>query len=98
MADNDLVRVYRDDGSGVKLTRAEAETFVAANPTYHIEGEQPASGPTADEGEATESDLGSMTKAELVELADSKGVDSSGTKGDIIARLEGDQADEPADD
>ena len=35
----------------------------------------------------TEAQLKKLKKAELVELAEGKGVDSSGTKGDIIARL-----------
>lgn len=39
---------------------------------------------------APEPDLASLKKDELVEAAESQGVDSSGTKADIIARLEGD--------
>lgn len=34
-------------------------------------------------------DLDSMTKAELVALADESGVDSSGTKAEIVAALRG---------
>lgn len=32
--------------------------------------------------------LGDMLKADLVSLAESRGIDSSGTKADILARLE----------
>lgn len=35
-------------------------------------------------------DLDSMTKAELVELAEQRGVDSSGTKSELVAALRGD--------
>jgi len=49
----DLVRVYGPDGSGVRLTAEEAAVFVAANPTYHIEGDakvtEPEPEPTPEE-------------------------------------------------
>jgi hypothetical protein len=32
-------------------------------------------------------DLSTLTKAELVSLAEERGIDSSGTKADLIARL-----------
>jgi hypothetical protein len=35
-------------------------------------------------------DYGSLLKAELVETADARGIDSTGTKADIIERLEAD--------
>lgn len=34
-------------------------------------------------------DYGSLLKADLVALAQERGLDSSGTKADIVARLEG---------
>jgi hypothetical protein len=39
---------------------------------------------------ASGDELEDMTKAELVELAEESGVDSSGTKAEIIAALRGD--------
>jgi len=39
---------------------------------------------------AEDDDLEGKTKAELVELADAQGVDSSGTKAEIISALRGD--------
>jgi SAP domain-containing protein len=50
---------------------------------------RPGTGP-APKPEATPPapDLAALKKAELVELADERGVDSSGTKADIIERLE----------
>ena len=38
-------------------------------------------------------DYGSLLKADLVEQAEHRGIDSSGTKADIIERLEADDAD-----
>jgi hypothetical protein len=42
----------------------------------------------AAEPETTTVDYGSLLKAELVEQAEGRGIDSSGTKADIIERLE----------
>ena len=42
----------------------------------------------AAEPETETVDLGSLLKAELVEKAEERGIDSSGTKADIIERLE----------
>ena len=41
-------------------------------------------------GEQADRDLEELTKAELVDLADAQGVDSTGTKAEIIAALRGD--------
>ncbi len=38
--------------------------------------------------ESATTDLEDLRKAELVELAESQGLDSSGTKADIIARIQ----------
>jgi hypothetical protein len=40
--------------------------------------------------ETETADYGSLLKAELVETADARGIDSTGTKADIIERLEAD--------
>lgn len=51
--------------------------------------------PAAEPEPETETvDYGSLLKAELVEQADERGIDSSGTKADIIERLEADDADQ----
>lgn len=49
-------------------------------------------GGTAPEPESVTADYGSLLKADLVEQADERGIDSTGTKADIIERLE--QADD----
>lgn len=75
------MRVY-DHGRDPKLeTQDEMETRV------HRDGDFYDSPPgiTITESE----DLESMTKAELVELAESRGVDSSGTKAELVDRLGG---------
>ena len=40
--------------------------------------------------ESETADYGALLKAELVETADARGIDSTGTKADIIERLEAD--------
>lgn len=47
-------------------------------------------GPGFYAGDESEEDLESLTKAELVEKAEAQGVDSTGTKAEIIAALRGD--------
>ena len=44
----------------------------------------------APEPETETVDYGAMLKTELVETADERGIDSTGTKADIIERLEAD--------
>ena len=52
---------------------------------------RPGSGPRAVKVKATAApDLTTLKKDELIELAAEKGVDTAGTKADIIERLEGD--------
>lgn len=43
-------------------------------------------------------DLTSLKKAELVELADERGVDSSGTKAEILERLESPAGEDSSDE
>ena len=45
---------------------------------------------TAPEPETETVDYGALLKADLVEQADERGIDSTGTKADIIERLEAD--------
>ena len=52
----------------------------------------------APEPETPPADLASLKKAELVEFAEERGVDSSGTKADIIARFESPADEESSDD
>jgi hypothetical protein len=54
---------------------------------------RPGSGPRAVKVKATKTaaaELTTLKKDELIELASEKGVDTAGTKADIIERLEGD--------
>lgn len=53
-------------------------------PTRRTAASAPAEAPAPAEDEPA---LGSLKKDELIALADEQGVDSSGTKADIIARL-----------
>jgi hypothetical protein len=91
-----LVRVDTDGkGNLLKLTRRQADEFVATHagakivatpertnvdevPTLHVEGET--------DGEVF--GLSKMTRPELVAFANSKGVDSSGTKAEIMPRIQ----------
>lgn len=54
----------------------------------------------AEEGVEEDQDLGELTKAELVELAEAKGVDVSGndTKAEIVAAIEEADAGEAGED
>ena len=49
----------------------------------------PAVSPASEASDATVEapDFGSMLKADVVALAESRGIDASGTKADIVARL-----------
>lgn len=51
-------------------------------------------GVSADEAEADEVDYSHMKKDELIALAEERGLDSDGTKAEIIARLEEDNDEE----
>jgi hypothetical protein len=53
---------------------------------------RPGSGSAPPRRRAPAPDLTTLKKDELVEVAEEQGVDTSGTKADIIARLEGDDA------
>lgn len=68
-------RLFRRPGSGRAAARAPKAAAIA----------QPAA---TDEPESETTDYGALLKAELIETADSRGIDSSGTKADIIERLE----------
>lgn len=61
-------------GDVVDLSDVEADA-IAGHPDW-----QPVGG-------ASDGDLASLRKAELVELADAAGVDTTGTRSDLIARL-----------
>jgi hypothetical protein len=52
-----------------------------------------ASEPSAPEPESTTADYSTLLKPELVELAEDRELDSTGTKADIIERLEADDGD-----
>lgn len=50
--------------------------------------QQAAAAPRAD-GEPSRAELEDMRKAELVELAEQRGLDTDGTKADLVDRLSG---------
>lgn len=97
-----LVRVDRGDGNLIKLTKAEADKFVAANAGARVVStpgavsddvempEPPAAVLSVVEGTVEEIDLSELTVAELKAKADELGIDLGGAtrKDDIIAAIE----------
>lgn len=59
---------------------------------------RPGTGPTPKPEATPAPDLAALKKAELVELADERGVDSSGTKAEIIERLESPAGEDSSDE
>jgi len=72
-------------GRTVKLRRRPVR-YHAGKPLQTTAAPEPEVIKTADEY-LVERDYSTLTKAELVQLADEQGLDSSGTKADIIGRL-----------
>ena len=70
-------------GRTVKLRRRPVR-YHAAKPLQTTAAPEPEVIETADEYER---DYSTLTKAELVQLAEEQGLDSSGTKADILGRL-----------
>lgn len=88
-----LVRVFRGDGTGFKVTRKEADAFVAGNPGAVIEGDPRVVAEGVIEEEApgnSTPDLSGMTVAELKAHAHERGIDLGGAshKADIVAAIE----------
>lgn len=85
MAGN-LIRVDRGDGNLIKLTQAEVDKFIAANPGSFVFGQ---SAPAAGSAEDVP-DFEAMTLSELRDFAAAKGVDISDAtrKADVIGRLQ----------
>lgn len=73
-----------DHGRGTPLDVPEVEPTRVHRDGDFYDSPPAITGPDEDE------DLDSMTKAELVELAEQRGVDSSGTKSELVAALRGD--------
>jgi len=69
-------------GRTVKLRRRPVR-YHAAKPLQTTAAPEPEVIETAEAAE----DYSTLTKAELVQLADEQGLDSSGTKADILGRL-----------
>nr|AIF13821.1 Ribosomal S3Ae family (RP-S3Ae, RPS3A) [uncultured marine group II/III euryarchaeote KM3_64_C08] len=69
------------------VTREEGEEEAEEESAPPAESEPIAEAEPAEDDAPTAAQLKKLKKAELVELAEGKGVDSSGTKDDIIARL-----------
>jgi hypothetical protein len=67
-------------GRTVKLRRRPVR-YHAAKPL------QTTAAPAPEAIEAADEDYSTLTKAELVQLAEERGLDSSGTKADILGRL-----------
>ena len=72
-------------GRTVKLRRRPVR-YHAGKPLQTTAAPEPEVIETADEY-LVERDYSTMTKAELVEAAEEQGLDSSGTKADILGRL-----------
>ena len=92
-----VVRVDRGDGHLFNIKEGDFKEYLAANPGAKLIGRRP----THDDTEVTQrehdataaqdgddSDLGKLKKDELVSLAEERGIDSIGTKAEIIERLE----------
>lgn len=86
MADTEVVTVITNPerGSGVKMSRKDADAYVAANPGSSIVG-SPAADTQADESD----DLGGLSKADLQARAEELGLETGGTKAELIERIQG---------
>lgn len=62
-----------------------------------VSGESTVVEDAAGDDSPTGTDLSKLKRAELVELCKARGLDTSGNKADLIARLEGPEVDEPVD-
>lgn len=94
-----VVRVDRGDGHLFNMKEGEFKEYLAANPGARMLGPRPVHGDheitpqeiaaTKAQEQASEGDgeLGKLKKDELVALAEERGIDSSGTKADILERL-----------
>jgi|GEM_PF-6661911 len=82
-----LVRVDIGREHYIKMTRKGAEAYRAANPLPAPAVEAEPAEVAVTLAEPAESNLGGLNKAELVAAAEERGIDSSGTKAEILERL-----------
>ena len=89
------VTLYKPDGTPFECIAADMEQYIdkgfTTDPQTHVEAE-PATETVIVHTQPEGDDLSALTKPQLADLAAKNGIDASGSKADILARLTAAQA------